>query len=591
MRGRHTRGRRTSHRLTKAVSVIAALGVVGGAFAAFQGTAAAEGDIRGEGTPGAMSDSYVVVLKDGPSTLDARAVDSTADDMARKFSGKVRHRYRSAMRGFSVSMTRTQARRLAADQRVAYVQQNRTFRINQTEVNPPSPGIDRIDQRDLPLDNAYNFTGTGKGVNAYIIDTGIRTTHTDFGGRATSGVDTVDNDDNADDCNGHGTHVAGTVGGTTFGVAKEVNLVAVRVLDCNGAGSDATVIAGIDWVTQNAVKPAVANVSLGGPIDPALDRAIQSSIASGVTYSIAAGNETQNACNTSPARTPEAITVGAIDASDTRAGFSNFGQCVDIFAPGTNITSASIAGPDARATLSGTSMAAPHVTGAAALLLGSEPTATPAQVRDQLVANATTGKIQDLAGSPDALLFTGAGTAVPPPADPGQPGAPGATPTPGQPSTPPSQPATPAPSQSAPAPAPGTPAPGAPPAGGGQGQPAPGDGSCGTFATNRDTDIPNPGITTSPISVTGCAGNALPRTRVDVHIKHPYRGDLTVELVAPDGTVYRLKRLNSRDGAANVDGFGIVNAAREVRNGTWQLRVTDSFRGDAGYIDSWSLTV
>jgi subtilisin family serine protease len=507
------------------------------------------------------------------------------------------------MRGFSVNMTRTQARRLAADRRVAYVQQNHTFRISQTQANPPSPGIDRIDQRGLPLDSTYNFTGTGKGVNAYIIDTGIRTTHTDFGGRATSGTDTVDNDDNADDCNGHGTHVAGTVGGTTFGVAKEVNLIAVRVLDCNGAGSDATVIAGIDWVTQNAVKPAVANVSLGGPIDPALDRAIQSSIASGVTYSIAAGNETQNACNTSPARTPEAITVGAIDATDTRAGFSNFGQCVDIFAPGTNITSASIAGPDARATLSGTSMAAPHVTGAAALLLGSEPTASPAQVRDQLVANATPGKIQDLAGSPDALLFTGSGSATPPPADPGQPGDPGSTPPPsGQPSPTPSQPATPAPSQPAsPSPvpgssapgssAPGSSAPGAPPTGGGQGQPVPGDGSCGTFATNRDTDIPNPGITTSPISVTGCGGNASPRTRVDVHIKHPYRGDLTVELVAPDGTVYRLKRLNSRDGAANVDGFGIVNAARETRNGTWQLRVTDSFRGDAGYVDSWSLTV
>jgi subtilisin family serine protease len=510
--------------------------------------------------------------------------------MARKFSGRVKHRYRSAMRGFSVNMTRKQARRLAADTRVAYVQQNRVFRIKDVQQNPPSHGVDRIDQRDLPLDKAYNFAGAGEGVSAYVIDTGIRASHQEFAGRVTTGVDTVDNDGDSDDCNGHGTHVAATVGGSTFGVAKAVKLVGVRVLDCKGAGSDATVIAGIDWVTQNAVKPAVANLSLGGPIDPALDRAIQSSIASGVTYSIAAGNETQNACNTSPARTPEAITVGAVDEQDTRAGFSNFGRCVDIFAPGTDITSAAISSPTATATLSGTSMAAPHVAGAAALVLGANPNADPAQVRSTLVGNATQGKVTNRLGSPNALLFTGVQGQQQPTGNPGAPQDPAppapATPSPGNSPPPPATPdpgASPTPAPSTP-PAAGTP-PRKPP------KPAPADGSCGTFATARDTAIPNPGITTSPITVSGCGGKALARTRVDVHIKHPYRGDLTVELVAPDGTSYRLKRLNSRDTAANVDGFGIVDASGEVRNGTWQLRVTDTFRGDAGYIDAWSITV
>jgi hypothetical protein len=368
------------------------------------------------------------------------------------------------------------------------------------------------------------------------------------------------------------------------------------VLDCEGAGSDATVIAGIDWVTQNAQKPAVANVSLGGPIDAALDRAIQSSIASGVTYSIAAGNETQNACNTSPARTPEAITVGAVDAQDERANFSNFGSCLDIFAPGTNITSASIDSPSGTATLSGTSMAAPHVTGAAALFLGSNANASPSEVRDAVVGNATTGVVGNLSGSPDALLFTGAGENGQPPADPADPAEPTdpeppADPgTPEQPPLPPSTPDEPV-NDPAPVPTPTEPTPTAPPAGEPAKPAPPGNGACGIFSKDRNTAVPNPGITTSPITVTGCGGNASKRTRVDVHIKHPYRGDLTIELVAPDGTSYRLKRVNSRDTGANVDGFAIVNASPELRNGTWQLRVTDNFRADSGYIDSWSLTV
>ncbi len=212
--------------------------------------------------------------------------------------------------------------------------------IDAEQANPPSWGLDRIDQRALPLNSRYTYSGTGAGVTAYIIDTGILTTHQDFGGRASSGRDFVQNDNDAADCNGHGTHVAGTVGGTAYGVAKAVKLVGVRVLDCAGRGSNSGVIAGIDWVTANAAKPAVANMSLGGSASTAVDTAVKNSIASGVTYGLAAGNESRNACSSSPSRVPEGITVGATTKNDARASYSNYGDCLDLFAPGTDITSA-----------------------------------------------------------------------------------------------------------------------------------------------------------------------------------------------------------------------------------------------------------
>jgi hypothetical protein len=253
-------------------------------------------------------------------------------------------------------------------------------------------------------------------VHAYIIDTGIRFTHTTFGGRAVSGRDTVDNDNDATDCNGHGTHVAGTVGGSQYGVAKGVALVGVRVLDCNGSGTTAGVVAGVDWVTANAIKPAVANMSLGGGLDTTLDNAVAGSIASGVTYGIAAGNSNANACNFSPARVPAAITVGATDINDNRASFSNFGTCVDIFAPGVNITSSWLTSDTATNTISGTSMATPHVVGVAALIASANPSFTPQQVRDRMVADATTGVVVNPGtGSPNRLLFVNNGTAPPPP--------------------------------------------------------------------------------------------------------------------------------------------------------------------------------
>ncbi|MET9429436.1 MULTISPECIES: S8 family serine peptidase [unclassified Streptomyces] len=356
------------------------------------------GDLRLAPTETAVPHSWIVVLKDNST----RAADLGVTP---------KHEYRSALDGFSATMSQAKAAALAADPRVAYVEQNETVRLNATQANA-TWGLDRVDQRSLPLSTTYTYDTSASNVNAYIIDTGIRTSHSEFGGRAVVGTDTVGGGQNGQDCQGHGTHVAGTVGGKTYGVAKAARLVAVRVLDCNGSGTTAGVIAGVDWVTANAVKPAVANMSLGGGANTSLDNAVKRSIASGVSYTIAAGNGNilglpENACTTSPARVPEAITVGATDSADRRASFSNYGTCLDLFAPGVKITSAWRTGDTATSTLSGTSMAAPHTAGVAALYLSKNPTASPAQVSAALVNNATSGKVQNaLTGSPNRLLYS-----------------------------------------------------------------------------------------------------------------------------------------------------------------------------------------
>ena len=294
---------------------------------------------------------------------------------------------------------------LSDDPRVKFVEEDSVMWATTTQSNPPW-GLDRIGQRDLPLNQTYSYTTTGSGVNAYIIDTGIRTTHTQFGGRASVGFDAVGDGQNGNDCNGHGTHVSGTVGGSTFGVAKAVRLFAVRVLSCSGSGSNAGVIAGVDWVTAHRVRPAVANMSLGGGASAALDTAVRNSIASGVTYAIAAGNSNVNAANSSPARVGEAITVGATTMTDARSSFSNFGSVVDIFAPGSAILSAWRTSDTATNTISGTSMATPHVAGVAARFLQSNPTASPAAVRNELVAQATLNHLSGIpTGTANRLLF------------------------------------------------------------------------------------------------------------------------------------------------------------------------------------------
>jgi subtilisin family serine protease len=384
------------------------LAVVGAAAALaimVSGTAAvaarATGEILGAGTPNAIAGSYIVVLKDSSSGSGLTA------QLATKYGGLIGHSYSHALHGFSISMSEAAAQRMAADPQVAYVEQDRAVHADATQTPTPSWGLDRIDQRSLPLNNSYTYPNTGSGVTAYMLDTGIRITHTDFGGRAVWGTNTTGDGINTD-CNGHGTHTAGTVGGTTYGVAKGVHLVAVKVLDCGGSGSFAGVIAGIDWVTADhaAGAPAVANMSLGGGFDQATNDAVTRSIADGVVYALSAGNSNANACNFSPASTPNAITVGATDISDNRASFSNRGRCLDLFAPGVNITSDWNAGDTATNTISGTSMAAPHVCGVAAILLVEHPGFTPQQIRDTMVANATSGVVKRRgAGSPNLLLF------------------------------------------------------------------------------------------------------------------------------------------------------------------------------------------
>ncbi|HKP77078.1 MAG TPA: S8 family peptidase [Longimicrobiaceae bacterium] len=357
----------------------------------------------------AAAGRYIVVLKSGTFHGPRASISASVSRVAGERAVRPDYVYSTVLQGFAAPLTQAQLAALRADPRVAYVEADQPMYATTTQTGA-TWGIDRIDQRNLPLSGTYTYTADGSGVNAYIIDTGIRFSHAEFGGRATSGFDAVDGG-SADDCNGHGTHVAGTVGGSTYGVAKNVHLVAVRVLDCGGSGTTAGVISGVDWVTANHVSPAVANMSLGGGASTTLDNAVASSIASGVTYAIAAGNGNflgiaVNACNTSPARVATAITVGATDQTDKKASWSNYGSCLDLFAPGVNITSSWYSNDTATNTISGTSMATPHVVGVAALYLQGNPSATPSAVAGALVANATTGKVTSPGtGSPNRLLF------------------------------------------------------------------------------------------------------------------------------------------------------------------------------------------
>jgi subtilisin family serine protease len=377
---------------TVAVTVVAATGV--GATAGAAAAAPAASPVA----------TYIVTLKAGtvPAPIAARAAG---------LGGRVAHLYTAALSGFAVSLPTAQADRLSTLPGVVAVELDQPVTLAATQ-NPATWGLDRIDQRALPLNGNYTYTATGAGVTAYVIDTGIRLDHADFAGDATSGYDAVDGG-SADDCNGHGTHVAGTIGGSTYGVAKDVKLVAVRVLDCSGSGTNSGVIAGIDWVTSNHQpgQPAVANMSLGGGASTALDSAVSRSIADGVTYAVAAGNGNQagvpqDACKSSPARVTAALTVGASDKTDKAASFSNYGTCVDLFAPGVGITSDWYTSTSATNTISGTSMATPHVTGVAALYLQGNPGAAPSTVASALAAGTTKDAVPTNRTANNDLLFS-----------------------------------------------------------------------------------------------------------------------------------------------------------------------------------------
>ncbi|NBE84015.1 S8 family serine peptidase [Micromonospora sp. NEAU-HG-1] len=588
--------------------------------------APAEGEVLHAEGATAVADSYIVVFKD--TAVTRSLVTDRARDLAARHSGTVARTYQNTVRGFEARLSAQQARRLAADPAVKYVEQNRTVSIAGTQTPTPSWGIDRIDQRNLPLNSTYTYPNNGAGVRAYIIDTGIRFTHSDLGGRAVTGFDAIDGG-SADDGNGHGTHVAGTVGGTAHGVAKGVTLVGVRVLDNAGSGTYAQVIAGIDWVTgdHDPGELAVANMSLGGSVDQGLNDAVAASIADGVSYGVAAGNETTDACTKSPASTPTAITVGATTSTDAKASYSNYGTCLDIFAPGTSITSAWNTSDTATNTISGTSMAAPHVTGAAALVLAANPSYTPQQVRDKLYNDATSDVVTGGGtGSPNKLLYTG--NIIPPTQDFNIAVAPaaGAVNPGGSLTATVSTTTTIGSPQTVALTATGLPAgvtasfsPSSVTSGGSAtltlstaGTAAPGtysvtivgtgpvttqstsyaltvNGPPGCSQTNgTDVAISDNSTVESSVTISGCAGTASAASTVAVDIVHTYIGDLVVSLVAPDGSVYAL---HNRTGGStdNINQTYPVDLSSETSNGTWRLRVQDAASGDTGYLNSWTL--
>lgn len=354
--------------------------------------------------PDAIANRYIVVLKTGARRAGID-VDHTIARLATAHGAAVETHYAAALQGFTASMTDGDARALAEDPDVAWVEEDAIVRTTAIQANA-TWGLDRVDQAALPLDTRFKYLNAGAGVTAYILDTGLRATHSEVVGRIQTGFTAINDGQGTNDCQGHGTHVAGTVVGKVLGIAKGANVVPVRVLDCTGQGALSGIIAGLDWVAANRRLPAVANMSLGGPASAAEDTAVRNVIAAGVTVVVAAGNDNRDACLQSPAREPQAITVAASTSADARAGFSNFGTCVDVFAPGVDILSASFSGDTLARTLSGTSQASPHVAGAVALYLAANPTATPASVAQKLVTHATTGKITDVQGSPNLMLNT-----------------------------------------------------------------------------------------------------------------------------------------------------------------------------------------
>ena len=385
-----------------AAGILLAVGVVSAQAGEFRSAANQEKKIQGQ---------YIVAFKDSSineamkanRSSKAQSIKTMADQLGLKYLARVDRTYHKVLAGGVFSMSEKDAKRLVNDPNILFITEDEVVSINAVQ-NNPTWSLDRIDQRGLPLDNSYSYNTLASNVSAYIIDTGVFVGHPEFEGRAFSGPDFIDNDNDSDDCHGHGTHVAGTVASSTYGVAKQANIYGVRVMSCVGSGSISGIISGIDWVAQNHVKPAVANISIGSSVNSTFNNAVASLVSSGVVTAVSAGNRNDDACNQSPASEPTAITVASTTSSDARSSFSNFGSCVDIFAPGSDITSTWLGG--GINTISGTSMAAPHIAGIAALYLASNPSATPSQVEQAIKNSATTGVVSDAQGSPNLLAYS-----------------------------------------------------------------------------------------------------------------------------------------------------------------------------------------
>ncbi|UED83356.1 S8 family peptidase [Streptomyces profundus] len=484
------------------------------------------GVIANAGAENVVPGSYLVTLNSAEITTN---VERTADSLAETHGLEVTQVYQHALEGFAFEATEAEALELAADPAVAEVTQDQVVHASATQSNPPSWGLDRIDQASLPLDNSYTYPDhAGEGVTVYVVDTGVRYSHQDFGGRASFGFDAYGGD--GSDGQGHGTHVAGTAAGTAYGVAKEADIVSVRVLDNNGSGTIAAVVAGVDWVTGDADGPSVANMSLGGAANSTLDAAVENSVASGVTYAVAAGNEYGTDASTrSPARVQTAITVGSTTSTDAISPFSNVGSVVDLFAPGSSITSAWHTSDTAENTISGTSMAAPHVAGGAALFLAENPDATPAEVEAALTGSAVADAITGIPGSTANLLLNVSGDGT---------------------------------------------GPGNPPAG-------------ERFESTSPVAIVDNSTISSDIEVSD-VGELSGAFEVEVDITHTWVGDLTVSLTSPEGASYLLRE-RSGGSADDIQATYRVAGAGVDADGTWTLEVTDSATLDQGTLNAWAL--
>ncbi|WP_337080526.1 S8 family peptidase [Acinetobacter pittii] len=353
---------------------------------------------------GIIKNQYIVILN-----KDVGSSNEFAQGIAKQHGGKVLQTYDAVLKGFAIYLPDVAStafvEAMKKNPKVVSVENDTIMKIDATTQSNPDWGLDRIDQKNLPLDSAYSYLQTGSGTTAYIVDTGILSTHQQFSGRVLSGYTAISDGNGTNDCHGHGTHVAGTVGGSTYGVAKNVSLVPIRILGCDGSGASSNVIAGLDWILKNGKKPAVVNMSLGGDANTSLDSAVENLFNNGYVMVVAAGNSNTDACSSSPARVSKAITVAATDSTDTRASYSNYGSCVDIFAPGSQINSSWIGSNTATKVLNGTSMATPHVAGVVAEMLQSTPTATPQTISNNLLNQASNNVVKNPSGSPNRLLY------------------------------------------------------------------------------------------------------------------------------------------------------------------------------------------